>query len=225
MNTNDKRRDNSRSVLGALRALAPHRAVTFAEALRVAELQAARLLQLWDVQDGPVPDELVSELPRIQVIRAALPASGSSHWSGSDWIITLNADEPWVRRRFTLMHEFKHIVDHGQAERLYADNHRHTAAQQAELVADYFAGCVLLPRRLLKRAWGQGLQTPAKLARAFAVSPRAAEVRLSQVGLTELRQRCGERQVPLQPEGTRPQTSSPRYFRSPPPLTPARNLP
>ena len=222
MNITYKQREQGRSVLGALRALVPHRAVTPTEALRVAELQAARLLQLWDIHHGPVPSELVTELPRIQVIRAALPVSGSSHWSGTEWIITLNADEPWARRRFTLMHEFKHILDHGHADRLYVDSPRQTAAQQAELVADYFAGCVLLPRRLLKRAWGEGVQTPAKLARAFAVSPLAAEVRLRQVGLTEARPRCGKRAASLR-AGWGRQPDDSRYFRSSPQPAPARS--
>ncbi len=132
----------------------------------------------------------VSELPRVQVIYAALPVSGSSHWNGSHWVISLNNLEPWTRRRFTLMHEFKHIVDHGQSERLYRGDRRHTPSEQAELAADYFAGCVLLPKRLLKRAWGDGLQRSSALARHFRVSPQAVEVRLNQTGLRLARDRC-----------------------------------
>jgi Zn-dependent peptidase ImmA (M78 family) len=113
-----------------------------------------------------------------------------SHWSGSDWIIALNVYEPRARKRFTHMHEFTHIIDHGYTSKLYAGTDRRTAAEQAEQVADYFAGCVLLPRRLLKRAWGNGVQTPTRLAGVFEVSARAADVRLAQVGLSEPRDRC-----------------------------------
>jgi Zn-dependent peptidase ImmA (M78 family) len=89
------------------------------------------------------------------------------------------------------MHEFKHIVDHRETDRLYTGDRRHTPAEQAELAADYFAGCLLMPKRLLKRAWGNGLQRPVAVGRHFRVSARAAEVRLAQTGLSETSDRCG----------------------------------
>lgn len=180
----------TRSVLAGLRSVAPHREIRFHEALRLAELQANRLLESWDIHEAHVPNEIVSELPRVRIVRDDLPVSGTSHWNGSHWVITLNEHEPWVRQRFTLMHEFKHIIDHGQTERLYAGDRRHTASEQAELVADYFAGCVLLPKRLLKRAWGDGIQRPIALARHFRVSALAVGVRLAQTGLSLERDRC-----------------------------------
>lgn len=180
----------TRSVLASLRAVTPQRTATFAEALRVAEVQAARLLEIWNIDQPHVPSEIVSELPRVQIARADLPVSGASHWNGRSWVITLNEGEAWVRQRFTLMHEFKHVIDHGQTKHLYCGNGRHAPDEQAELVADYFAGCVLMPKRLLKRAWGEGVQRPIALARLFKVSVRAVEVRLAQTGLSVERDRC-----------------------------------
>ena len=72
-----------------------------------------------------------------------LPTSGMSHWDGQAWVISLNAADSLTRQRFTLLHEFKHIIDHGHADRLYHDTGRRSAAEQAEQAADYFAGCVL----------------------------------------------------------------------------------
>ena len=178
------------SVLASLRAVVPERPLLFSEALRLAELQASRLLELTDVSCWPVPSEVVSELPRIRLGYTDLPTSGMSHWDGHAWAIVLNEYEPPTRQRFTLLHEFKHIVDHGRADRLYRGNHRVSAEQQAEQAADYFAGCVLMPKRFLKRAWGQGLQHPERLAEQFEVSPRAIEVRLTQLGLRGPRGRC-----------------------------------
>jgi Zn-dependent peptidase ImmA (M78 family) len=182
--------DNKHSVLASLRALTPPRQLTFHEAVRLAELQASRLLELTDVAEAPVPDEVVSELPRIQVLRRRIPSSGLSYWNGTVWVIGLNATEPPTRQRFTLFHEYKHIIDHGRTDNLYTGSTTRTGEQQAEQVADYFAGCVLMPRKLLKRAWYGGLQTPALVAQHFDVSERAATVRLAQVGLTEDHQRC-----------------------------------
>lgn len=179
------------SVLASLRSLVPHRQLTFTEARRIAEIQAARLLQLLDLTDLPVPDEAITELPRIRIQHVRdLPTSGISFWNGQNWIIQLSGLEPLVRQRFTLFHEYKHIIDHYAADRLYTGDRHHSAAEQAELIADYFAGCALIPRRELKSAWGSGLQRPAALAEHFATSVQAIEVRLDQTGLREPRPRC-----------------------------------
>src|SRR3954447_8257728 len=108
--------DEGRSVLASLRDLIPPRPLQFIEALRIAELQALRLLELTGVSDGPVPTEIVSELPRIEVLHRNIPTSGLSYWDGQRWLIAVNRTEPATRQRFTLFHEFKHIIDHNQTE-------------------------------------------------------------------------------------------------------------
>ncbi|MFD3399871.1 ImmA/IrrE family metallo-endopeptidase [Kribbella sp. NPDC058693] len=175
-----------RSVLAALRSVIPDREVVFAQARKVAEIQANRFLALCDVEFSPVPSKIVSSLPRIRIVFEKLPTwvSGTSHWNGTHWIIVLNKSEPPVRQRFTLMHEFKHIIDHGRTDLLYTGNSRYTAVEQAERAADYFAACVLMPKKLLKAAWSRGIQTSARLARDFDVSTVAMEVRLSQTRLS-----------------------------------------
>jgi Zn-dependent peptidase ImmA (M78 family) len=199
--------DSGRSVLVSLRRLVPERPLEFAEALRVAELQAVRLRELSDVAEDAMPEAVVSELPRISVVRRQLPTSGMSYWNGRCWIIALNSSEPEARQRFTLFHEYKHIIDHGRTDQLYTGTRSHTADEQAEQAADYFAGCVLMPKRLLKRAWGNGVQNTTRLAALFDVSPRAVEVRLAQIGLSDPVERCSppRRSGPRRPR---------RYFRA-----------
>lgn len=182
--------DERRSVLLNLRALIPQRRCRFEEALRIAELQATRLLEIMRVDTAPVPSEVVSELPRIEVRYRDLPTSGLSYWDGQTWIIALNQSEPWTRQRFTLLHEYKHIIDHGHVSSLYPGSRSRSREQQAEQAADYFAGCVLMPRRIMKRAWASGLQTPGRLARHFETSERAISVRLAQIGLVDDQPRC-----------------------------------
>ena len=188
---NENNSIKERSVLALLRSVVPNRSLQFSEALRVAELQANRLLEQMNIGDWPVPSEIVTELPRMRIEQRDLPTSGLSFWDGQAWVIYLNATEAATRQRFTLLHEFKHVIDHGRSVHLYSGSHRHTADEQAEQAADYFAGCVLMPKRLLKRAWGEGRQRPRALATLFDVSPRAVEVRLSQLGLTMPKLRCG----------------------------------
>jgi Zn-dependent peptidase ImmA (M78 family) len=152
------------SVLETLRKLIPLRSsITFTEGLRIAEIQAARFLALLDIDEFPVPDEAIAGLPRIQIEYVPeLPAFGLSFWNGASWIIQLSTRQSRARQRFTLFHEYKHVVDHGHRDLLYRGDRRKTARVQAELAADYFAGCVLIPRRALKRAWAElRIQQPA----------------------------------------------------------------
>lgn len=181
------------SVLASLRRLVPQRALGPAESLRLAELQATHFRRLVGQQDAALDESVLATLPRIRIERRDLPTSGLSYWNGDCWVIALNEREPAVRQRFTLMHEYKHILDHGATERLYRDTANRTARQQAEHAADYFAGCVLMPKLLLKRAWYSGIQARPELAELFDVSARAVEVRLSQIGLTEPIERCQQR--------------------------------
>jgi hypothetical protein len=180
---NQQSNHETRSVLATLRSLIPERATDFEEAKKIAELQAHRLLSLFNITSGAVPSDIVGSLPRVRVIYEDLPVSGTSHWNGTHWIISINRNEPPVRQRFTLMHEYKHIIDHGRAHLLYISNGRYTAAEQAERAADQFAGTVLVPKRLLKAAWTRGIQTSSELARYFNVSIGAVEVRLNQTRL------------------------------------------
>lgn len=179
-----------RSVLASLRSLVPDRTMRFHEALRIAELQATRLRDLTDAGDEAMPESILADLPRIRIVRRQLPTSGLSYWDGRSWVIAVNRDEPEARQRFTLFHEYKHIIDHGRSDRLYGGTRACLPAQQAEQVADYFAGCVLMPKRFVKRAWGNLIQTPTAIGELFDVSARAAEVRLAQLGLTRDRDRC-----------------------------------
>ena len=101
------------SILASLRSLVPQRPLSPGESIRIAELQANRLLQHFQIETPAVPEEIVSELPRIRIVRErCLPVSGSAHWNGRHWIVTLSADEHPCRQRFSLMHEFKHVLDH-----------------------------------------------------------------------------------------------------------------
>lgn len=187
----EQRAHTEPSILRCLRKLAPQQALTLPEAVNVSEAQVEWLLDVCSVHAPPVPSEIVTDLPGITVrLDGNMPpdTSGVSHWSREHrcWIILLNATESAVRRRFTLMHEWKHIIDHGRpklrdvspwswAYRSRQDPH--------EWVANYFAGSLLMPKELLKAAWMSGVRHPRDLAALFEVSVQAVCVRLSVVGL------------------------------------------
>lgn len=174
------------TLLALLRDLVPQRPLSIFEAERIAELQANRLRELLGLTQAKLPDEAISELPRITVRRASnLLVSGLTYWSRGSWTIALNAREPYGRQRFSLAHEFKHVLDHTTSQWLYPEGGR-----AAEHVADYFAGCLLMPKRYVKRLFGQRLRL-FDMAEAFGVSGVALNVRLSQLGLIEPAPRCG----------------------------------
>lgn len=175
-----------RGVLAILRSIAPRRHLTINEAVYVGELQANRLLELARLRQAPDPSSLIYDLPRVLVRQDVdLPVSGSTHWLSGRWLITINASEPPSRQRFTLAHELKHVIDHRHRDLLYADTPTLSTHVQGEYAADNFAACLLMPRRWVKRAWGDGYQRISQLSRMFDVSPQAMRVRLERLGLMD----------------------------------------
>jgi hypothetical protein len=191
---------NPNSLLWQLRKLVPQRPLNTADAYRIAELQANRLL-LWGGVDEPgTPSELVSGLRFVKVaLHPRHPESGYLNWFKPRWLILLNPHEARVRRRFSLMHEFKHLLDHPYRDFLYPNTYFRDSAERKELIADYFAACVLMPKRLVKRCWGNRMQDLTALAAEFDVSQDAMRRRLQALGLIERPPRCGYRMPSTNP--------------------------
>ncbi|MEW6153922.1 MAG: ImmA/IrrE family metallo-endopeptidase [Actinomycetota bacterium] len=182
-------------IIRNLRDRVPIRPLSVIEAVRVAELQASRFLELAAITKPPVPESMISGLPRVQVERmAAAPMSGATQWSHGRWLIVVNGAEPKVRQRFSVAHEFKHVLDNPFIAKLYPSVPGQTAAERAEAVCDYFAGCLLMPRAWVKRLYcDEGVQDLRRLALRFDVSQMAMQVRLLQIGLVDPGPRCATR--------------------------------
>ncbi len=180
------------SIVAALRRLMPDRPLTMIEAFSVADRQATKFLALSAIELPAVPDAIICDLPRVKVERVSpLPASGLSQWTAGKWRIMVNGSEPPLRQRFTLAHEFKHVLDHPFIERCYPDVVGARGHERAEQICDYFAGCLLMPKSWVTRAYcDAGIQEIRLLARRFAVSQMAMRVRLLQLGLIEPEPRC-----------------------------------
>ena len=109
----------ARSLL--LRDMVPIRPLDCIEAMRIAELQAKRLLELSDIATPPVPESVIADLPFIQVERfTSLPVSGAARWASQRWVILLNGSSPMADRDSVLAHELKHILDHRFAGIIYS---------------------------------------------------------------------------------------------------------
>jgi predicted transcriptional regulator len=181
----------SRAVVTELRDLMPIRPLLYGEALRLAEQQAARMLASAGITGPAVPERIIADLPRVQVNRMSpFPVSGATEWSHGRWHIVLNGAEPATRQRFSLAHELKHIIDHPFVDQIYANLPEHERGTLTERVCDSFAGCLLMPKPWVERAWHNGNQHLGDLATTFGVSHAAMQVRLRQLGLGETTPRC-----------------------------------
>jgi Zn-dependent peptidase ImmA (M78 family) len=179
------------TTIQTLREVVPTRPLTFTESLRIAELQASKLLALAALSEPPFTENIIAGLPRIQIERMTpAPVSGATQWSSGRWLILLNGSETRGRQRFSLAHEFKHVLDNPFIDWLYPAAGDMSAGERAEQVCDHFAACLLIPRLWLKRAWASGEQSTSSLAKHFDVSRAAMSVRLRQIGLVEPAARC-----------------------------------
>jgi Zn-dependent peptidase ImmA (M78 family) len=170
-------------VLASLRDVVPIRGLSVTESLELAERQADRLLELSGISAPPVPESVITDVPRVEVQRMTpSPVSGAAQWSRGRWLILLKGSEPKTRQRFTLAHEFKHVLDHPFIDVLYPSICTQTREQRAEQVCDYFAACLLMPRRWIIQACEESGVHPQRLARRFGVSHTAMSKRLAAIG-------------------------------------------
>lgn len=205
-----------RGVVARVRDLVPIRPLTRLEAMRVAELQAARFRELLELDDPCLPEEAIAGLPRVQVERMSpFPVSGATNWSHGRWLIVLNAAESATRTRFSLAHELKHILDHRFIDTIYEGTPQAERGRWIEQVCDYFAACLLMPRPMVKRLYYSGIQRLPELAARFQVSQQAMQVRLNQIGLVDPPARCGGLPRAWALRAARAAGSSVRYHRSP----------
>jgi hypothetical protein len=204
----------NRGAIATLRDCVPLRPLLRSEHFRIAEIQAQKFLRLAAITGPSVPTTIISDLPRIQVaVLRPFPASGATHWKHGLWMIVLNGREPATRQRFSLAHEFKHILDDRFVDLIYRHVPEPDRVAFIEQVCDYFAGCLLMPRPWLKRSWGQGVQQPKDLARLFHVSEAAIETRLGQIGLTMPRPRCSRTSTDRSLQAVK-NAAGPRYERA-----------
>jgi predicted transcriptional regulator len=169
------------------RLLCPHRPLAPWEARSIAERQAHRFHALMRITEPPFPEQAIEYLPRVRVRYVkAHTLSGAIRWNDGAWQIIINNGESWGRMRYSLAHEFKHLLDHSLRPTIYKDSRFASAETAAERAADYFAACLLMPRVWMRRCfYDEGFRDPRVLARRFQVSTTAMRYRFDQLGLPQ----------------------------------------
>ena len=168
------------ALLASMRRMMPLRRLAYWEHLTIAERQATRLLSLLNQTEPGVSLDWLSNgsLGNVDVVLTPRwkmeGLSGITSWEDGRWIIGVNKGNPLARRRFTLCHEFKHVLDANRDKITY----QRITDSQRERIADYFAACYLMPKTLVRRAWTSGIQDSEALAGLFKVSTEAMTKRL-----------------------------------------------
>jgi Zn-dependent peptidase ImmA (M78 family) len=112
--------------------------------------------------------------------------SGSIQRAGDKFLIKVNANHAPTRRRFTLAHEIAHYVLHRDLiGNGITDNALYRSEQPGfiETQANTYAANILMPAKLMRSAWAEGLCSCEAIAGKFEVSLQAAAIRIETLNL------------------------------------------
>lgn len=158
--------------------LAPKELIAQTEALANQVLRAAALSR------PPIPENIVLYLGPDTVIEYfdwKTLIGAVTHVDGR-WVFGINRNDPPGRRRFTLMHEFKHALDGLRTVRDYRSWRKGMPKPIEEYLADRFAAVLLMPEDWLKASYTVDHRV-ARLAWRFGVSQEAMANRLQELAL------------------------------------------
>ncbi len=95
------------------------------------------------------------------------------------WVIHLRAEDPPEVKRFTLLHEAFHIACRTICPAFRRHDLRHK--QFNEILADYFAACVLMPKKWVAEYWVR-VHDIAEMGRIFRVPEQVMGIWLGRTG-------------------------------------------
>ena len=157
----------------------PGRLFQLVEALANKYVKKAKLNQ------PPVVTELVRQLdisPGIEIRFIPLKAHHGAVWHIEDgWVIHINSADNLIRQRHTLFHEVFHVLAHCNATPVFR-NSRVTNGLFNEMLADYFASCILMPPRWIRGKWAE-VNNLKQMAEIFQVSHVNMCIRLNVMNL------------------------------------------
>jgi hypothetical protein len=152
---------------------------------QLAERLAQKYLAMGNVNSPPVPTMLIvlcDSSRAIEIHEVPLKVYHGAIWRLKDkWIIHLNENDIAVRRRFTLFHEAFHILAHVNTTPVF----RKIGVKRGsfnELLADHFAGCILMPPDWVKEKWAE-FHDIDKIVEIFEVPRSVAHLGLTRMGL------------------------------------------
>lgn len=150
------------------------------------EILAQEWLKKGGVCCPPVPTELImlaDEYHSIEVRQLPLKVHHGAVWRVREgWIIQIKDGDTSARKRFTLFHEAFHILAHCSNTTPVFRRGGIEGGSFNELVADGFAGRILMPGEWVKEKWVE-VNDLNQIAKIFDVPKSAMCVRLKRLGL------------------------------------------
>ena len=150
------------------------------------EILAQKYLKMGEIRCPPVPAVLVALVDQRHVTEIRLLSLKAYHgaiWhpKKDGWIIQLRDDDTSAAKRFTVFHEAFHILAHCRTIPVFK---KRGVVQGSfnELLADYFAVCILMPREWVKEKWAE-VKDLDRMPEIFDVPKPAMCIRLRQLGL------------------------------------------
>ena len=152
---------------------------------KMVEMLAQQCLKKSRIRSPPVPTEIISladdQYP-VEVRVVALKAYHGAIWHPKDgWVIQLKADDTSGTKKFTLFHEAFHILAHCRTTPVFRKRGVGRGSFN-ELLADYFAMCILMPQEWVKEKWTK-VKNLDKMAEIFDVPKSLMCIRLRRLDL------------------------------------------
>ena len=136
----------------------------------------------------PVPTDLIQlagEEHPVEIRNIDLRACYTVTWLMPDgWVIQVSDTIPSPRKRVALFHEAFHIIAHTSCQAPIFSKRETTQGSFNELLADYFAICVLIPKKQLREQWIV-LRDLDRMAVAFDVPKSTIWLRLKEMDLID----------------------------------------
>ena len=129
--------------------------------------------------------QLASEEHPVEVRAVDLRACYAATWLMPDgWVIQVSNVVPPPRQRIALFHEAFHIIAHNRCQTPIFGKRGVTQGSFNELLADYFAICILMPKEQVREQW-TALRDVDRMAIAFDVPRSTMWLRLKEMGLID----------------------------------------
>jgi len=142
---------------------------------QLVEALANKYVRKAELSQPPVITEFIKQFdisPGIEIRLLPLKAYHGAVWHLEDgWIVHLNTEDKPGRQRTTLFHEIFHILAHSRATPVFKKRGIKEGLFN-EMLADYFAGCILMPKEWVKEKWAEvnDLQQMTKIFQVTEVS-------------------------------------------------------
>jgi len=118
----------------------------------------------------------------IEIHTLPLKSYHGAIWRLNDgWVVQLKDGDTSAEKRFTLFHETFHILAYCGGTPVFKKRGLEQGSFN-ELLADYFASCILMPREWVKEKWAV-IKDLDGMAEIFAVPKSAMCMSLRQMGL------------------------------------------